>query len=139
MTAILKMLEAAKKATPAPWFQGYWSGQCRKPEHLGNHPGSRRDNPCIYEYSISAGDYFSRYVSAGEKENRVSIVDSGEEVSTIVEDSAFMVASRNATADIQRLVSWVESAEHNSICTKDLDPASHCSCGLDEVLKLIRS
>ncbi|MDN7481893.1 hypothetical protein QZM38_13770 [Burkholderia orbicola] len=37
------------KHTPGPWRVGAWCGQCTKPEHKGNHPGSSGPNPCVYE------------------------------------------------------------------------------------------
>ncbi len=45
-----------------------------------------------------------------------------------------------AAPDIQRLVSWVESAEHKELCGYNYQLNSKdCNCGLSELLSLIRS
>lgn len=112
MTPLELLLDAAERATPGPWFQGSWNGYCRKPEHYLNHPGPRGDNPCIYEYEITGGEYFGKYVSAGTKENHISVIDTSyDELSVRLEDAAFIAAARNAIPALQLLLERLREAE----------------------------
>ena len=95
MSAILKMLEAADKATPAPWIN------------------ARHNGESVVIATDPRGP--AEYVANGQ------LIDS----------------ARNATADIQRLVSWVESADHKMHC--ETENGRECDCGLDEIQSLLRS
>lgn len=99
---LAELVRLAEKATPGPWFKGSWSGQCHKPEHHRNHPGSRGDNPCVYEPYLSVD---SVGIVAGTKEAQLNVVDTNyDELTLSDEDIAFMVAARNAIPALKSLL-----------------------------------
>jgi hypothetical protein len=54
------LTELDKRATPGPWMNGSWRGQCHK-EHP--HHGRGGDDPCKYDYTMMRGDDQDREVS----------------------------------------------------------------------------
>jgi hypothetical protein len=99
MTPSIEELERlVKEATPGPWFAGYWSGSCHKPEHSGTrHPGPGGDNGCVYDYELSAYGNFRCYVSAGTKEAPNSLIGSDDYGPVLTEaNAALIVAAVNS-------------------------------------------
>lgn len=95
----------ADKATPGPWFAGYWSGQCHKDHGIGRmrHPGPPE---CVYDYTKNEeSDHFIRYVGAPNKVQLIGGDDYGPILSGY--DAAFIAATREAVpaliAEVRRL------------------------------------
>lgn len=141
MSAILKMLEASKNATAGPW----------------RHTEEDSDSaPEWWDWYVQAvcGKAWDNIASCGAAAWEDGWKYTREQREA---NAAFISESRNATADIQRLVSWVErqgEAIHGIDSDGDYCRAGQydrtidadgklgeytCTCGLDEIQSLLRS
>lgn len=82
------------KHTPLPWFVGSWEGSCHIESHGMHHPGPPE---CKYDYELCQGEYFSRFISAGSKDNPITIIGADEDGAILSEvDAEFIVKAVNS-------------------------------------------
>jgi hypothetical protein len=92
ITALVSHLRGLmEKATPGPWVNGSWLGQC----HM-KHEHGRGD--CRYEYTLAAdGDYWLRNISAGSDTDPIMIAEPNENGPALsLANAALIVAAVNA-------------------------------------------
>ena len=107
--AKLASLEAMERAaSPGPWFNGYWSGQCHE-NHLHTGQGS-----CKYKYEKrTENEYSKQCVSSGAVENM-------ELISGIHPPNAAFIAAAKSEfpsllSTISELVEALEDVLENSV------------------------
>jgi len=81
------------KHTPLPWFIGSWEGRCHIKSHEMHHPGPPE---CQYDYELFHGEYCDQFVSAGSKDNPITVIGSDETGAILSEEDAeFIVKAVN--------------------------------------------
>lgn len=87
----------AEKATPGPWFSGYWSGFCNK-KHIHGA------GDCVYTKTID-NEISHHTVSSDEG---TEVVTTTQEYGALLKNDSMFIA--NSRTDIPRLVQMLEVA-----------------------------
>ena len=115
MTDLIKtakeLIEKAEKATPGPYFNGYWSGQC----HMKHAHGSGQ---CKYEYKkVIDADFAASYVCAAEENKELVGGDDWGSILSLNDGRYFAAADPTTiTALCRLLLEYHEAIKYYENC-----------------------